>query len=201
MDINYIYTKIKNRESYINGWEDMKRASVIVPIVKVKDRLCILFEVRSRTLRKQPGDVCFPGGGIEVNETPEEAALRETEEELGLKSIDIIKELDVLVRYNGLILHSFLGEVKDLSELNISKDEVESVFYVPIDELLKIKPIVAKSRLIAEKPEDFPYNLVVGGKNYKFLEGVYKSIFYKYENHVIWGITAAILENFINIIK
>ena len=201
MDINYIYTKIKNRESYINGWEDMKRASVIVPIVKVKDRLCILFEVRSRTLRKQPGDVCFPGGGIEVNETPEEAALRETEEELGVKSIDIIKELDVLVRYNGLILHSFLGEVKDLSELNISKDEVESVFYVPIDELLKIKPIVAKSRLIAEKPEDFPYNLVVGGKNYKFLEGVYKSIFYKYENHVIWGITAAILENFINIIK
>lgn len=201
MDINYIYTKIKNRESYINGWEDMKRASVIVPIVKVKDRLCILFEVRSRTLRKQPGDVCFPGGGIEVNETPEEAALRETEEELGLKSIDIIKELDVLVRYNGLILHSFLGEVKDLSELNISKDEVESVFYVPIDELLKIKPIVAKSRLIAEKPEDFPYNLVVGGKDYKFLEGVYKSIFYKYENHVIWGITAAILENFINIIK
>ncbi len=201
MDINYIYTKIKNRESYINGWEDMKRASVIVPIVKVKDRLCILFEVRSRTLRKQPGDVCFPGGGIEVNETPEEAALRETEEELGLKSIDIIKELDVLVRYNGLILHSFLGEVKDLSELNISKDEVESVFYVPIDELLKIKPIVAKSRLIAEKPEDFPYNLVVGGKNYKFLEGVYKSIFYKYEDHVIWGITAAILENFINIIK
>lgn len=158
MDINYIYTKIKNRESYINGWEDMKRASVIVPIVKVKDRLCILFELRSRTLRKQPGDVCFPGGGIEVNETPEEAALRETEEELGLKSIDIIKELDVLVRYNGLILHSFLGEVKDLSELNISKDEVESVFYVPIDELLKIKPIVAKSRLIAEKPEDFPYN-------------------------------------------
>ena len=201
MDINYIYTKIKNRESYINGWEDMKRASVIVPIVKVKDRLCILFEVRSRTLRKQPGDVCFPGGGIEVNETPEEAALRETEEELGLKSIDIIKELDVLVRYNGLILHSFLGEVKDLSELNISKDEVEGVFYVPIDELLKIKPIVAKSRLIAEKPEDFPYNLVVGGKDYKFLEGVYKSIFYKYENHVIWGITAAILENFINIIK
>ena len=176
MDINYIYTKIKNRESYINGWEDMKRASVIVPIVKVKDRLCILFEVRSRTLRKQPGDVCFPGGGIEVNETPEEAALRETEEELGLKSIDIIKELDVLVRYNGLILHSFLGEVKDLSELNISKDEVEGVFYVPIDELLKIKPIVAKSRLIAEKPEDFPYNLVVGGKDYKFLEGVYKSI-------------------------
>lgn len=201
MDINYIYTKIKNRKSYINGWEDMKRASVIVPIVKVKDRLCILFEVRSRTLRKQPGDVCFPGGGIEVNETPKEAALRETEEELGLKSIDIIKELDVLVRYNGLILHSFLGEVKDLSELKISKDEVESVFYVPIDELLKIKPIVAKSRLIAEKPEDFPYNLVVGGKNYKFLEGVYKSIFYKYEDHVIWGITAAILENFINIIK
>lgn len=201
MDINYIYTKIKDREPYINGWQEMKRASVIVPIVKVKNKLCILFEVRSKTLRKQPGDVCFPGGGIEKDETPKEAASREIREELGIKSIDIIKELDVLVKYNGLIIHSFLSEVKDLGELNIATDEVDHIFYIPIEELLKIEPIIVDSRLIAKRPDDFPYELVVGGENYKFSEGAFKYIFYKYEDKIIWGITAAILENFINIIK
>lgn len=201
MDINYIYTKIKDRDPYINGWEEMRRASVIVPLVKIKDKLCIIFEVRSKTLRKQPGDVCFPGGGIESNETAEEAALREVKEELGLTSIDIIKELDTLVRYNGLIIHPFLGEVKNLSELKVSKDEVDHVFYLPVDELLKIEPIEADSRVIIERSDDFPYELVVGGKAYKFQNGVYKSVFYKYEDNVIWGITAAILQNFINIIK
>lgn len=201
MDINYIYTKIKDREPYINGWEEMKRASVIIPIVNIKGRLHILFEVRSKKMRKQPGDICFPGGGIEKDETPKEAAFREIREELGFKSIDIIKELDILVRHNRLIIHSFLGEIKELAELNINEMEVDSIFYVPIDELINIEPIVSEGKLIPKVPDDFPYNLVVGGKSYKFSEGIYKTTFYKYEDYAIWGITAAILENFIKIIK
>ena len=201
MDINYIYTKIKDREPYINGWEEMKRASVIVPIVNIEERAYILFQVRSKKMRKQPGDICFPGGGIEKDETPKEAALREIKEELGFKSIDIIKELDILVRHNRLMIHPFLAEIKDIEELKINEEEVDSVFCVPIDELINIQPIVSEGKLIPKVSDDFPYDLVVGGKGYKFSEGVYKSIFYKYEDKAIWGITAAILENFIKIIK
>ena len=47
------------------------------------------------------------------SETPNEAALREINEELGLKDIEIIKEMDILIRHDGMIIHPFVAKVKD----------------------------------------------------------------------------------------
>ena len=80
-NINDIFS---NYTPYINGWENFKRASVIVPIVNYNGSLHILFEVRAETLRTQPNEICFPGGKIEKYETPLEAALRDTYEEIGI---------------------------------------------------------------------------------------------------------------------
>ena len=98
MNIKDIKNKIENNKSYINGWERMRRAAIIIPLVEINNEVCILFEVRAKKLNSQPGDICFPGGKIDGDETPKEAALREMFEELGIKSIDIINELDTVVR-------------------------------------------------------------------------------------------------------
>lgn len=203
MNLDNIKTKINKYNGYIDGWEEMMRASVAILLVENNKELSIIFEVRGKNLREQPGDVCFPGGKIDNGETPEEAVIREINEELGLcnDDIEIIKELDTLIRYNGLIIHPFLGTIKNPKNIKLNKDEVQEVFYVPVDYLLKNEPIKVTNLVKVERAEDFPYDLIVQGKNYKFRDGKYESIFYKYNNYVIWGITAQMLRSFLNIIR
>lgn len=197
MNIGNIENKIKNIKPYINGWERMRRASIIIPLVEINNDVYILFEVRAKKLKSQPGDICFPGGKIDDNETPKQAALREMSEELGVKNIDIINELDTVVRYDGIIIHPYLGIIKDIKEINISESEVDHVFYVPLEYLLKHEPLEVSNRINVERSKDFPYDLIVDKENYKFREASYRSLFYKYENYNIWGITAEMLKNFL----
>ena len=135
MNLEEIKKKIEKTEKYIDGWETMKRASVAILLTEINGTPNVIFEVRGKNLREQPGDICFPGGKIDKDETPKEAVIREIEEELGLsyEKVEIIKELDTLIRYSGLIVHPFFGIVKDLSEIKLSENEVEELFYVPID--------------------------------------------------------------------
>ena len=175
MDLDYIQNKLSQKQVYINGHEEAKRYSVIIPLVKIDDELYILFEVRSKKLKSQPGDVCFPGGKIESYESPKEAALRETMEELNLKEIDIIKELDITVVFEGTIIHSFVGIVNDIKDLRINEDEVEKTFYIPLSYLLNEQPIEGSGKIVVIQSEDFPYNLISQGRDYKFRQGIHKT--------------------------
>lgn len=197
MNIKDIRDKIENNKHYINGWERMRRSSIIIPLVERNNEICILFEVRAKKLNSQPGDICFPGGKIDNDETPKEAALREVFEEIGVKNIDIINELDTVVRYDGIIIHPYLGIIKDIKEININESEVDHVFYVPLDYLLKHEPLEIKSKIYVERSKEFPYELIVNKENYKFREAHYRSLFYRYEEYNIWGITAEMLKNFL----
>lgn len=196
-----IIERFNKRKAYISGWKEMNRSSVIIPIVEINNEPNIIFEVRAKKLKTQPGDICFPGGKIEETEEPIETALRETREELGLKDINIIKELDVLVKYNNIIIHNFLCIINDISELVINKEEVEEIFCVPVEKLLKIKPIETISKVHALRDDNFPYNLINKGKEYKFKDGMNKALFYKYDKYVIWGITGEILYNFLETLR
>lgn len=198
MNIDRIITKIENMSPYISGWERMKRAAVIIPLVEINNDVYILFEVRAKKLSSQPGDICFPGGKIDSGETPKITALREIEEELGLKDISIINELDLVVRHDGMIIHPFLGIIKDIESLNINENEVDHIFYVPLNYLLNNKPLEVTNKLVMDRAEDFPYELIFNKENYKFKEGNYISLFYKYNDYVIWGITAEMLRSFLS---
>jgi len=197
MNIKDIKNKIENNKPYINGWERMRRAAIIIPLVEINNEVCILFEVRAKKLNSQPGDICFPGGKIDGDETPKEAALREMFEELGIENIDIINELDTVVRYDGIIIHPYLGIIENIKEIKINESEVDHVFYVPLNYLLNHEPLEVNSKLKIERPEEFPYDLIVNKENYKFREAKYRLLFYKYENYNIWGITAEMLKNFL----
>lgn len=198
MDIKNIKDKVENIKPYINGWERMKRSAVIIPLVKINNEINILFEVRAMKLNSQPGDIGFPGGRIDGDETPKEAALREIFEELGVENVDVINELDTVVRYDGIIIHPFLGVIKNMEEINISESEVDHVFCVPLEYLLNHKYLEVNSKVKIERTKEFPYDLIVNKENYKFREASYRTLFYKYEEYNIWGITAEILQNFLN---
>ena len=200
--IDTLKYKLQNHKPYINGHKNMKKASVLIPIVKKNDSYYILFEVRSKNLRTQPSEISFPGGKIEANEFPLDAVIRETCEELGTdkENIDIICELDLLVTHANLIIHPYVGHLNDIDNLNINKDEVDHVFLVPISYLLKYEPNYYKNEVSIVPDENFPYDIIPNKKNYKFDKGNYDIIFYKYENYIIWGITAKILEDFLTLI-
>lgn len=205
MDINIeqIKEKFKDFEHYISGWKEHKRAAVIIPLVYINNKLSILFEVRSKKLNSQPGDVCFPGGRIEFNETPSEAAKREMYEELNIypNDVQIIKEMDTFVRYDGIIVHPFLGYIRSINNIKSNEEEVYEYFTVPLDYLLNYNVDEYNNTIEVKRSEDFPYHLINKGRNYEFRDGSYKTTFYKYKIYVIWGLTAIILKDFICNIK
>ena len=192
----------ENFSPYINGAENMKKYSILIPLVEKNNKTHILFEVRSQTMRSQPGEICFPGGSIENNEIPIDAAIRETCEELGISdnNIDIISPLDLFVSPFNFIVHPYVGHLKNIDDLEINKDEVAHIFLVPLDFLLQYKPLEYINTIGVTRSHDFPFDLI-GKPNYQFKTAPYPTQFYIYNDYVIWGLTAKILNNFLNILK
>lgn len=199
-DINNIFS---NYTPYINGWEKFKRASVTIPLVKYNNSLHILFEVRAKTLRTQPNEVCFPGGKIENDENPLNTAIRETCEEIGIceDKIKIISPLDIFVSPFNTIIHPYLIFIEDINNMKINVDEVEEVFFVPLDFLLNTNVNTFINKVNITLDDNFPYDLIPKKHNYKFSTGSYEVPFYIYNEYVIWGITAKILRNFLSYLK
>lgn len=198
-----IIDKYSNNSAYINGWKDMKRASVIIFLTEIDGEINVLFQMRSKKMRSQPGDISFPGGKIEEGEDPKEAAIRETYEEIGLNKCDfeIIAPLNILTTHYNLLIHPYLGYIKDITKIKISRDEVDHIFFVPLEYFIDNEPLIINSEMVVKRNEDFPYERINGGRNYKFKNGLYKSLFYKYNDYNIWGITAIMLNDFINDLK
>ncbi|MBS5949309.1 MAG: CoA pyrophosphatase [Clostridium sp.] len=198
-----IINKYSNNSAYINGWKEMNRASVIIFLAEIDSEINVLFQMRSKKMRSQPGDISFPGGKIEEGEDPREAAIRETYEEIGLNKCDfeIVAPLNILTTHYNLLIHPYLGYINDITKIKISRDEVDHIFFVPLEYFIDNEPLIINSEMVVKRNEDFPYERINGGKNYKFKNGLYKSLFYKYNDYNIWGITAIMLNDFINDLK
>lgn len=176
------------------------RFSVMIPLIKRDGEIHLLFEKRAFTLRNQPGEISFPGGRIEKGESPREAAVRETAEELLIseREIEIYSEGDFVVNPYAAIIYTFVGEIKkDFDKISPSEDEVEKVFTVPISYFLKTKPKSYKINLRVERNKEFPYHLIPNGVNYKFKRGREEVLFYEYEDEIIWGFTAKMARRFV----
>lgn len=205
--INKINQLFKDFNSYIHGHEKMFVSSVLVPLINKEDELCLLFQRRSYTMDAQPGEISFPGGkSEEFDKNHEETAIRETCEELGIKSenINIICPLDIFVAPFNLIINPYLGYINnigDIDKLNINKNEVDHLFLVPIKYFLENEPKLYQTKIEVIPDKSFPYYLTPSKENYKFKSGKYDVYFYEYNDYVIWGITAKIVKNFIDIYK
>jgi len=199
MNIEQIESKLRNTKAkpIIDGIN----FSVLVPLIEIKNEFNLIFEVRSMSIKRQPGEVSFPGGRIEDGESPLDAAVRETWEETGIdrENIKIITELDYATNKNGSFVYSFLGHIEntDYSSIKFSKDEVSELFYVPLSYFLENEPEKYYINYYPKTEENFPLHMISEGANYKWEDIRYPVYFYKYNDYIIWGLTAKITNGFI----
>ena len=182
--------------------QQRKGAAVLIPLVHTAEGLAIVLEVRAATLAIQPGEVCLPGGGIERGETPQEAAVRETCEELLVSptQIEVIGELGCLEGPGGRGLHAFVGTLEDYQG-SFSKNEVERTFALPLQWLLNHEPELYRVSLDPHYPDDYPWELVPGGRRYPWRSRVNEVPFYRGTDPLVWGATARVLARFASLLQ
>jgi peroxisomal coenzyme A diphosphatase NUDT7 len=171
--------------------------AVLVPLVEQDGQLCLLFEVRSSKLEMQPGEVCFPGGGMEAGETPTECALRETQEELGiaLEEIEVLGALDYTVHLSGFPVFPILARLpKDWSEKVIpSPAEVAEVFTIPLSYLRTTPPRMTQVERKFHALDPLPESERALIEEYPRRD-LLPMLFWSYEGHLLWGMTARITD-------
>jgi 8-oxo-dGTP pyrophosphatase MutT (NUDIX family) len=202
MNLNEIKDKMK--DTLPHPIDDDLRFSVLLPLIEIDGEIHLIYEVRSESIR-QPGEISFPGGKIEENESPEYAAVRETHEELKIDedNIEILAEMDYATSKRGSFVYTFLGHIKntDASKINYNRDEVSELFFVPLSYFLENEPEKYYMNYYPKADNDFPYHMVNDGKNYNWESIRYPVYFYKFKDYIIWGLTAKITYSFINKIK
>lgn len=120
-----------------------KRAGVLIPLCVVDGKVALLYTLRAANLKSHRGQVSFPGGMQDVSDKNlEETALRETEEELGIKEhdIEIWGSGNVIVTKRETCVTPVIGRIKgsfDMDSLKVNPSEVEEVFTVFLEDLCK----------------------------------------------------------------
>jgi 8-oxo-dGTP pyrophosphatase MutT (NUDIX family) len=178
---------------------------VLIPVIEKKDGLHILYQVRSDNLRRQPGEISFPGGKMEAGESSAQCAVRETHEELGIPmdSIKIMAKLNYLNSYSNFTMYSFLGSIDQavIDEAQINKNEVKEIFTVPLDYLMAHEPFIYSYELKPQIHEDFPYEEYGIDSDYSWGSGFSQVPFYIYEDKVIWGMTGRLTLELVNLLR
>lgn len=158
-------------------------AAVLVPLFKKGEDCHLLFTKRSDQVRYHKGEISFPGGAVDDEDLELiHTALREAHEEIGLKETDIqiLGILDDIVTITEFIVTPIIGLFPYPYAFEISQNEISELIEVPLSYLL--------DRNCFTEGEIFR-----GGQK----EIVYS---YQYGKHTIWGATARILKQFLDLI-
>jgi len=154
----------------------LRDAAVLVGVVDRGDEATVLLTKRTEAMRSHSGQVAFPGGRIDPTDaTAEDAALRETQEEVGIgtDTIELVGRLPDYLTGSGYRIVPVLGIVRPDYLITINPDEVDDAFEVPLAFLMDEANHRRESRVWQEK-ERFYYTMPYGER-------------------VIWGVTAGII--------
>jgi len=113
----------------------LKCAAVLVPLTYVNDEWHLLFTRRTDRVQSHKGQVSFPGGACDEGETtPEETALREAEEEIGLRPVDVkvLGRLSQLITISSFRVSPIVGIIPWPYTFKVANIEVARVFTIPL---------------------------------------------------------------------
>ena len=119
-----------------------RKASVLIPLIEIRGEIFVLFTERSKNLRSHPGQVSFPGGKQDYQDTNSlETALRETHEEIGLhpEKVEILGRIDQIISLYNYLVTPFVGLIPSDFKPNPNRNEIEKVFKVPLSFFLNGK--------------------------------------------------------------
>ena len=119
--IKNVLAERKERTVDRRNLKNPREGAVLVPLLFSPNReIHLLLVKRSNNMRNNPGDMAFPGGKLEQGETPIEGALREAEEEVGIKKeqVEILGTMDEYVSRNHTVVRAVIGAL----DLNIKGD-------------------------------------------------------------------------------
>jgi 8-oxo-dGTP pyrophosphatase MutT (NUDIX family) len=156
-----------------------RRAAALILLFPGPDGPLVPLTVRHRGLPQHAGQVSLPGGAIDLGESPEAAALREAEEEIGVRAdrVRLVGALSTLwVAVSNFVIHPCVGVAHERPEFLLHPEEVEALLEVPLDHLRDPSRLRWMTRERQGHPVRYPY-YDVGG-------------------HVVWGATAMILGEF-----
>lgn len=160
-----------------------RRAAVLVPLVHAASGAALVLTKRTDSVEHHKGQISFPGGGVEDGESPLEAALRETHEEIGVppREVRVLGELDdEEAAVSGFVLTPFVGTVPYPNRLRISPREVRAVLVVSVRTLLD--PRNVRTEVWERRGAPFVMYFYTAGRE------------------VIWGATARIIARFLEVV-
>ena len=170
----------------LTSGKELKCAAVLIPLVQKDTDWHLIFTRRTDNVESHRGQVSFPGGGCDDNEAqPEQTALREAQEEIGLNPHDV----QILGRMNDVATITFfrvtpiVGIIPWPYEFQLSRFEVSRVFSIPLN-------------WMAQSSNWDEFEFTPDGFQRAFPVITYHA----YEGEVLWGATARITQNFLEVL-
>lgn len=159
------------------------KSAVLLPLYYKQGEYYILFTKRTEKVKDHKGQISFPGGAYEDRDgTLLNTALRESAEEIGLSAdtVEVLGELDDVSTFvSNYVISPFVALISWPNPLTLDPWETEEIIEVPMSALLEKNPAPKKAG-------------VMNGKEAA-------SYFYDYQGKIIWGATATILKQFLDI--
>jgi mutator protein MutT len=175
-DIEQVLDDSPPGQPIVPTFPDARRSAVLIALADGEDGDEVLLTRRSRIMRNHKGEISFPGGRMDPGETPEQTALREAHEEVGLDPswVTLFAELDHL---STVVSRSHIvpvvGRLPAVIPLGPASPEVERVFWLPLAEL--VRPDTYHAERWGRSPTD------------RLLH------FFDLEDETVWGATAFML--------
>lgn len=165
--------------------EGLARAAVLLPLYESAGDLHILFTRRSELVEHHKGQISFPGGAWDATDRDlQHTAVRETWEEIGVDEahIEVIGQLDEMITISNFLVRPFVGRITQPGPYPFSHSEIEvaEILEVPLTHLRDELNVVAQDRMYQGR-----------------LVTMYS---YRWHDHLIWGATARILRQFLDLL-
>jgi 8-oxo-dGTP pyrophosphatase MutT (NUDIX family) len=161
----------------------LKCAAVLIPLLRQDDEWHLLFTRRTDKVESHKGQVSFPGGACDEGETtPEETALREANEEVGIdpQKVRVLGKIMNMITITSFRVTPVVGIIEWPTVLHLGKDEVERVFTIPLNWL-------------AEKNNRWEFSM--SGRNRSLI------VYHPYDGELLWGATARMTVDFLKVLK
>jgi 8-oxo-dGTP pyrophosphatase MutT (NUDIX family) len=183
----HLRKRLIKRQPSINPEWNARPAAVLMPLYQEQDSWHLLFTRRTEFVESHRGQVSFPGGVIDAeDENATQAALREIQEEVGIRAedIEVLGMLDPLLTTTQYVITPIVGTFPWPYDLHLNRTEVASVFGVSLEWL-------------ADRS-----NLEIRQRDYPISGGSIPVYYFKpYQGEIIWGATALLTINLLRLVE